>query len=132
MKTFMTFLAFFTFLFSGSFSLQCYFGIYPNITLNTSPCYNSKFCAIVKYKNGTFDNCENEVCIEIACDYGDFCKEPGISYEHEIEGMKFEINCCEKDLCNLESFESSAQITNKIHFFFRFYCFVLFFSLFNC
>ena len=125
----MTFLVFFTFLFSSSFSLQCYFGIYPNFSPNTSLCYNSKFCAIVKYKNVTFDKCEKEVCTEMACDYGDFCKEPGISYEHEIEGMKFEINCCEKDLCNLESFESFAQITNNIHFFFSFLLFYFIFQL---
>ena len=97
----MKFVFFPFFLFSSCFGLQCYSGIYPNLTTNTCPPYQSNFCAIVHYKNGTFDKCEEETCTELACTDNKFCKEPGISSEHELYGMIFEINCCEKDLCNL-------------------------------
>ena len=101
MKSLMTFFIFSTFLFSGSFGLQCYSGIYPNITTYTCSPNRSNFCAIVHYKSGSLDQCEEETCTELDCTNDYFCEEPGIFYENDLYGLKFEINCCEKYLCNL-------------------------------
>ena len=99
---------------SGCFSLQCYFGNSSDFIGKTCEGYSSDYCAIFKFKNGTFDNCGQEICTDLGCTDNEFCKEPGVS-KHEYYGMQFEVNCCEKDLCNIEVLESSAQRMNKIN-----------------
>ena len=130
MKNLMKYILFSIFVFRGSFGLKCYFGFYPNLTTFTCPSSMSNFCAIVQYKSGSFNvDCEEEICKEFACTNYEYCKEPGISYKDELDGMKFEINCCEKDLCNVENIESSAQSIIKINFLFLFLLFSFTFQL---
>ena len=114
MKTLIVFIVFLCCLVSGSFSLQCYYGNSSDFKGLTCPGYISDFCAIFKFKSGTFDNCGQEICTDLSCTDNEFCKEPGI-FKQEYSGMKFEIDCCEKDLCNIENLESSAQRMNTIN-----------------
>ena len=125
MKTLITNLIIFSFLIKVSSGLQCYFGNYSVLTKSICSQHRSDFCAILKFKSGTFDNCGQETCTDLGCTDNEFCKEPGISSEHELYEMKFEINCCEKDLCNFENFESSAQSMNKIKLLYFFVFIVL-------
>ena len=129
MKTLILFLVYFCLLFSDSSSLQCYTGNLTNLS-NISCSEYSSFCAIYKYRSGTFDTCNEQICKEMDCTDNAICKEPGISYQREIYGMKYEMSCCEEDLCNLERFESAAPDMNSINLRFVFFLIVLIVLLF--
>ena len=115
MKSLIIFLVFICCLFSRSSSLQCYLGNSTDRIRITCSFYNSKFCVIYKFKSGVIDNCGEYICTELSCTDDTICKESGTSVL-EMYGMKITTTCCDKDLCNIESIESSAQRLNKRNF----------------
>ena len=128
MKTLITTLVVLCCLFSDSSSLQCFIGNSSYLTGEICPYHRADFCVIYKYKSGTFDVCEEDVCSEHSCTNNYTCEESG-TIEREVYGMKVTIDCCDKDLCNLES--SAAKNLNKTNFcFFNFVlsCYILFYS----